>query len=226
MRFDAVAFDLDGTLYPALRLYILAFPGMLRRARRLGAFNTTRRSLRAQGLDEAQRACCPAKGEEFRSLEARLVADRLGIAVPEAETFIQRDFYRGVDEMFSRIKPFAGVLPALDALAAGGRRLALLSDLPPLRKLELLGLSGRFEPALCSEDSGFLKPALDPFAMLASCLDLPYERILYVGNSPAIDVAGAKAAGMAAAIVSRRPVKGADLSFFDWRKLVDFALSD
>jgi putative hydrolase of the HAD superfamily len=223
MRFDAVAFDLDGTLYPAHRLYARALPRMLKKARRLEAFNQARRMLRALGSDPAYRASPATGGEAFRALEAELFAGRLGIGIAEAAAAIDRDFYRGVEELFSGIRPFAGLVPALDALAAAGLRLALLSDLPPARKLELMGLTERFECALCSEDSGFLKPAGEPFAMLASRLGLPPGRILYVGNSPRIDVAGAKAAGMSAAIVALRRVAGADLSFYDWRKLVAFA---
>ena len=60
--------------------------------------------------------------------------------------------------------------------------------------------------------------------MLASRLGLPPERILYVGNNPGIDVAGAKAAGMGAAIISRRAVPEADFSFRDWDSLAEYAL--
>jgi putative hydrolase of the HAD superfamily len=225
MRFDAVAFDLDGTLYPAFRLYALALPSMVSKARKLEAFNWTRRRLRALGSNEAYRAAPPDGGEAFRNLEAKLVGERLGRDAAWARTMIDREFYRYVEELFLELRAFEGLAEALDALEGAGLRLALLSDLPPERKLELMGLGGRFERALCSEDSGFLKPAVEPFAMLASSLALPPERILYVGNSPRIDVAGAKAAGMSAAVVSRRNVRGADLSFFDWRKLVEFATS-
>lgn len=229
MRFDAVAFDLDGTLYPSHRLYARAFPRMLGKARYLEAFNEARARLRVRGQEPPGRgtegSSGVAAGAAFRALEAEIVADRLGIEVADAAALIDRDFYRGVEELFSRIKPFRGLEAALDRIAGAGLRLALLSDLPPGRKLELLGLSDRFEFALCSEDFGFLKPAKEPFDELASRLGLEPERILYVGNSPSIDVAGAKAAGMSAAIVSLRHVEGAELSFYDWRKLADFATS-
>jgi putative hydrolase of the HAD superfamily len=225
MRFDAVAFDLDGTLYPAHRLYARAFPRMLGKARNLEAFNATRRRLHALGSKASYRAEPPSDGEAFREREAQLFAERLGIGASEAAAIIERDFYSGIEELFSEIRPFAGMRAALDSIAGSGLRIALLSDLPPARKLELLGLSGRFEAVLCSEDSGFLKPAREPFAMLAARRSLEPSRILYVGNSPWIDVRGAKGAGMSAAIVSRRKVPEADLSFYNWRKLVEFALN-
>jgi putative hydrolase of the HAD superfamily len=225
MRFDAVAFDLDGTLYASPGLYAKAFLGMLNKTRSFLAFSAARRKMRVLGGDEAYRKTARADGPSFRAKEAELVAASLRISPEEAAILIERDFVHGIEELFAKVKPYKGVLPALDSLASAGLRLALLSDLPPARKLELLGLSGRFEPALCSEDSGFLKPAPEPFAMLASRLALPPERILYVGNSPSIDVMGASGFGMATAIVSRRPRPQAGLSFFDWGELVSFALN-
>jgi putative hydrolase of the HAD superfamily len=133
--------------------------------------------------------------------------------------------YRGVAELFEGLQPYRGLAAALDELAGSGLRIAALSDLPPLRKLELMGLERRFEPVLCSEDSGSLKPAPEPFRMLCSALGLESAEILYVGNSRAYDLEGARAAGMAVAIVSRLRVPGADLSFADWSELSAFALS-
>jgi putative hydrolase of the HAD superfamily len=225
MRFDALAFDLDGTLYSAFGLYARALPSMLGKARRFSVFSAARHKMRALGFDEAYRRSPPKDREEFRGRQTGLVASALGMGRTEAAALIEREFYRDIEELFAMVRPYRGLVAALDALERGGLRLALLSDLPPERKLELLGLGGRFEPALCSEDSGFLKPSPEPFAMLAGRLALPPSRILYVGNSPAIDLRGAKAAGMSAALVSRRRVRGADLSFFDWGKLVDFALA-
>lgn len=228
MRFDALAFDLDGTLYPAHRLYARALPLMLVNARRLSAFSAARRTMRAQGMGGLERgplfAGYSQDAEGFRAIEARLVATELGLGVDAARSMMERVFYGVVPELFARVRLFRGLRGALARLEAAGLRLALLSDLPPQRKLEVMGLGGIFDPTLCSEDSGFLKPAREPFAMLASRLGLPPERILYVGNSPRIDVAGAKAAGMGAAIISLRQVAGADLSFRRWGRLVDFAL--
>jgi putative hydrolase of the HAD superfamily len=223
MRFDAVAFDLDGTLYPNASLYSLAWPSMLLKARAFTAFSEARDAMRRRGL--RRDLPHPGNSAEFRELQAAFVAEKLGMRdAAKTATLIDRCFYRGVEEFFDKVRPYRGMKEALVELGRAGLRLALLSDLPPARKLELMGLTGRFEAALCSEDSGFLKPARAPFQMLASALGLPPERILYVGNSKRIDVRGAKAAGLSAAIVSRRPAHEADLSFYDWRKLVKFAL--
>ena len=224
MRFDAIAFDLDGTLYPNLSLYLTAFPGMARKAKRFLAFNAARRALRKRGTELPRGGDASADGPSFRAAEAALVAERLGIEAASAAAYIEREFYDRLEGLFARVRPYRGLKPALSELSEAGLRLALLSDLPPKRKLALMGLSGFFEVELCSEDTGFLKPAAEPFAMLASSLGLPPERILYVGNSSRIDAAGAKAAGMSAALISLRKSPVADLVFHDWRKLVAFAL--
>jgi putative hydrolase of the HAD superfamily len=226
MRFDAVAFDLDGTLYPNLALYSRALPSMLAKARRLSAFNEVRQRIRSMGLrDAAYRGARPAGQEAFRALEARLAAARMGMSEAQAEAYIASNFYDYVEGLFARVRPYRGVPEALDALAGRGLRLAVLSDLPPRRKLELMGIAKSFEAALCSSESGFLKPAREPFEMLAAALRLSPERILYVGNNPRVDAVGARGAGMASALVARRASREADFTFFDWKRLVGYVLS-
>jgi putative hydrolase of the HAD superfamily len=226
MRFDAVAFDLDGTLYPNLALYSRAFPSMIAKARRLSAFNGVRQRIRSMGLrDAAYRGAPPLGQAAFRAFEARLAAAPMGMPEARATAYIALNFYDYVEGLFARVRPYRGVPEALDALADGGLRLAVLSDLPPRRKLELMGIAGSFEAALCSSESGFLKPAREPFEMLATALRLSPGRILYVGNNPRVDAAGARGAGMATALVARRASPEADFTFFDWRRLVSYALS-
>ncbi|MDP3178964.1 MAG: HAD family hydrolase [Spirochaetaceae bacterium] len=230
MRYSAVAFDLDGTLYPPFALYRQAWPIILASARRFIAFSAVRHELRERAKSDDYRRAMTASGDAsartaFLKYQAKMTAERLGEGPAAIEAFLEARYYRGVDEVFARLEPYRGMAQTLTALREGGLRLALLSDFPPRRKLELLGLSGYFEAALCSEDTGFLKPAAEPFAALAAALGLPADRILYVGNSRAYDIAGAKAAGMGAALRGRATSPDADLRFADWRVLKDFALS-
>jgi len=239
MRFKAVAFDLDGTLYPASAINALALPLALGHPLLFAAFAQARKAIRVLARDEAYAASPPRGGPEFMRLQAELTASLLGGGrarhrvrglpspdrIDRVEAVLSEVVYRRLPELFSRVAPYRGVEAALDRLARAGLRLAVLSDQPPARKLELLGLAGRFELALCSEDSGYLKPSPEPFRVLLASLGLRSDEVLYVGNSRAYDLEGAKAARMAAAMVSRRPVEGAALSFFDWDELADFALS-
>jgi putative hydrolase of the HAD superfamily len=79
----------------------------------------------------------------------------------------------------------------------------VLSDFPPERKIELLGLGASFDVVLSTEQTGFLKPHGEPFRRFSEALGIPPEEILYVGNSPRLDAAGALAAGLGAALIKR-----------------------
>jgi putative hydrolase of the HAD superfamily len=220
----AVAFDVDGTLYPAAALNSRALPLVLRHPLLFAAFGKARRDIRAAARADAHGR--PTDATSFRQRQAEITAALLGARkVDRVAELIDDVVYRGVTELFAGLRLYRGLVPALDALAEAGLRLAVLSDLPPLRKLSLMGLEGRFERALCSEDSGFLKPAPEPFRMLGDALHLEPRSVLYVGNSKAYDLEGARAAGMEAAIVSRGRVPGAALSFTEWDRLVELATS-
>jgi putative hydrolase of the HAD superfamily len=218
----AVAFDLDGTLYPNYRLNMRLIPFILRDFSLLMAFGHARDRLRGKG--------CPREnllpGEDFYAAQARLMAAEL--KTTGADTVrekVDRYIYRSWEAHFARIKLYAHVRETLEALRQGGLKLALLSDFPPEQKLKHLGLDHSFDLVLCSEVLGSLKPDALPFNELARRLDLPPARILYVGNSAAYDVQGAKDAGFKAAYINPfKQNRNADFSFFDYRQLAQYVL--
>lgn len=192
---SAVAFDVDGTLYPNYRFYLRILPTALSRLRLLGAFAVARRRLRREGV----------AGASFHDLQARFCAESLGAGkkAPGTETvkaLISRHIYTAWENLFSGIEPFPYVKECVSAFRESGLKLAVLSDFPIGKKIDKLGLSGLWDAELSSEEIGALKPHPLPFRRLAEALDLPPRRILYVGNSPAYDVAGAKNAGMMTAL--------------------------
>jgi putative hydrolase of the HAD superfamily len=246
--YRAVAFDIDGTLYPSLALYLRNFGLGLRNQRMLRNFAKVRYDLHAMSMDPARRASMPRDLIGFRSLQARLLAEKRGIGQVEASAWVERVMYGELEASFGHVHPFGGVVAALEALAAAGLRLAALSDFPASNKLVTLGLRKWFEVATSSEESGFLKPAPEPFLDIAAKLCLDPAEILYVGNSMALDVAGAKGVGMGTALRAKpslkpgfhepyaprsfsgagRPAGAAnrpDLVFSDWTKLVSFILN-
>lgn len=212
-------------MYSSTLFNLRMIPFGLRNARLMATFARVRRELHARSRSPERRRAAARAGSAFRLGQAELFAAHLGIAREEAERRLDAVVYSELESSFSKVRLFAGLVPALESLKAAGLRLAALSDFPAARKLELLGLAGYFELALSSEDSGLLKPAPEPFQDLASALGLDVSEILYVGNSLACDLQGALAAGMPVAIVGRRPAPGADLRFTDWRKLVSFVLA-
>jgi len=200
MTIDAVAFDLDGTLYPRAMMHWLSLPLAARYPRFVYHFSRVRRILRRL-----------ARIDNFRGTQAGLVAARLGMDVAGAEALIERIVYREWVDLLRGIRPFPQVRDALASLRGRGLRLGLMSDFPVEEKLGFLGLRGLWDVSLCSEEAGYLKPHERPFRVLAQHLGAPPGRILYVGDSVSYDVRGAASAGMRTALLGRRSAS-ADLS--------------
>jgi putative hydrolase of the HAD superfamily len=221
-KLGAVAFDLDGTLYPDYRLNLRLIPFALRELPLLLAFAGARNRLRGKG--RVREPILP--GEDYYGAQARLMAARLGLADPAAvREKLDRLVYRGWASHFTKIKLYPHVRETLGALRQGGLKLALLSDFPPEEKLKALGLEGLWDLVLCSEVTGALKPDPLPFERLVQGLGTEASRILYVGNSAAYDIRGAQNAGLRTALIKpwgRR--SGADFVFFDYRKLAKYVL--
>lgn len=222
-RFDAVAFDLDGTLYPNREFFVRLAPFAARNARLLRAFG------RARGIIRGEQELSPdVARHDFYDYQARLVADILGRPADETRARIETLMYRGWEPIFSRVRLFPRARALLDDIRGAGMRLGLLSDFPPVTKLANLGLAGIWDAVLCSEEVGALKPSALPFGALARELGVPAGRVLYVGNSRRYDVEGAARAGMGTALVERGflPSDGpsADFAFRDYRQLRAFLL--
>ena len=226
-QFAAVAFDLDGTLYPNFSLYWRLTPFMCMHGRMLLQFGKARDQIRRE-----QELAPAAFRKDFYRYQALLTAERLNADPEQIGEEIERLIYRGFEPHFKKIKLFPHAKELLDELRAASFKLGMLSDFPPKVKLKNLGIEGCWDAVLCSEEAGAIKPAMRPFAALAEALACPPGQILYVGNSARYDVAGAKRAGMKTALVTRRgrqpsaadPARRADFSFNDYRQLRDFVL--
>ena len=242
MKYRAVAFDIDGTLYPSLGLYLGHIGFGLRNYRVLTNFSSVRHVLHSLAMDEGERRSLPRDLGGFRSLQASLLAKRCGMGEGEARDWAERVMYGELESFFDKIELFPGVEEALASLSAAGLRLAALSDFPAPKKLDAIGISRFFEVAMSSEESGMLKPAPEPFLDLAARLRLEPKEILYVGNSPSLDIAGAHGVGMDAALRGGSALKRLirepyapripdaakaslpELVFSNWKDLVAFAL--
>ncbi|GHV89352.1 phosphoglycolate phosphatase [Spirochaetia bacterium] len=196
-KFDGIAFDLDGTLYPNYQFYFRLLPFIIKEHRLLIALGKARDLLRGGAGGDF-----PA--DRFYDVQARLMAECLGGRPDPAavKDKTERLIYRGWEPLFKKIPLYPHVLPVLREFREQGIALGLLSDFPPDIKIDYLGLSGLWDVQLCSEVLGALKPDPVPFRILAEKMGLPPERILYVGNSVSYDAAGARGAGMKAALIT------------------------
>lgn len=216
---------MDGTLYPNYRFNLRAAPLVAGHLRLFMAFVRARTALR-RARAAGGSAGLGAQAGSFYERQARLAAEALSLAPEDALRRIDTQFYARWERCFRGIRPFRHARETLEALREGGIKLGVLSDLPPEVKLRHLGLEGLFDVVLCSERTGSLKPDGAPFAALAEGLGIAPAQILYVGNKALYDAAGAKGAGMKAALLRRGLHRGkdprADFVFSDYRQLLAF----
>lgn len=197
----AVAFDLDGTLYPNYLLYIRLLPKLALHPFFYSAFSKARNTLHYPTGNYPPGGY--AEEGSFYDKQAEAVAKLLGKPGGQIKQKLEERVYTSWEKHFSGIRLFPQLKETLCELRRSGLRLGILSDFPPAKKLSLLGLNGFFDTALSSEETGALKPSGIPFAALARALDAQPGEILYVGNNVQYDIEGAKAAGMETALIKR-----------------------
>lgn len=216
----AVAFDIDGTLYPDRRLFIRLIPHFLKNLKFFLQYRKVRHILHRT-----------APLPDFFEYQARLLANFMKIPVAEAHSLINEKIYEGLKPYFLKVKPFAHVSQTIDAFKNAGLKLGLLSDFPPAQKGDLWGLKNKFDCILGSEECGALKPSVYPFGILAQKLGLEPHEILYVGNSIHSDIEGAHNAGMKTAYIMplwrkilNKKLQKSDISFKTYRQLSEIVL--
>ena len=216
----AVAFDIDGTLYPSFSLYVRLIPYIIKHFHFYVYYNKVRRVMHKT-----------APLPDFYEYQGRLLAEELGCSSLRARAMIKAIAYDGLKPYFRKIKPFKHVREAFQSLHEKGYKIALLSDFPPSQKGDVWGVTEYCDVVLGSEEAGALKPSKYPFGILALALELEPEQILYVGNSIKFDVRGANNAGMKSALIASplkrffsKKAKEADISFSNYRQFLDIMI--
>ncbi len=133
-------------------------------------------------------------------------ARRLGLGAEEAAVFAAAaaaEHRRRPSGLWNRIDPDAA--STLAALGARGVRLGVVSNADGRvgAQLEGLGLRMHFEVVIDSQVAGVAKPAPRIFRLALDAMGVPPAEALYVGDIPAIDCAGAHAAGMSPVLYDR-----------------------
>jgi putative hydrolase of the HAD superfamily len=99
-------------------------------------------------------------------------------------------------------KPDTGARAGLEALAARGLRLAVVSNTmrTPGRTLRRIleghGLLASFHHLTFSDEVGVRKPAAEIFRIALGALGVPADEAVHVGDDPRLDVEGARNAGL------------------------------
>ena len=128
---------------------------------------------------------------------------RMGVdpaTVPRAVT--ERLLLTHMTCLASAAEPMPGQEELLDWLR-GRYRLGVVSNFdytPTVHRILMEGgILGRFETVVVSDEVGWRKPRPVIFQRALAAMGLRPEECLFIGDRPEIDVAGAKAMGMAAA---------------------------
>ncbi len=181
-HFDAVLFDLDGTLIDTNHLIVTSYQHVLRTH---------------LGLEVTPEQLYPYFGEPLRTTLARFDPERVD-ALMEAYRAFNHSRH---DQLVRR---FPGVNEAVAALREAGVRLAVVtSKFTPLarRGLAVCGLEGYFPVVVGEGDVRRHKPAPDPALRALELLGVePGPRVLMVGDAPA-DLFCGRAAGCRTAAV-------------------------
>ena len=94
---------------------------------------------------------------------------------------------------------YPSVKETLITLAKLGLKLGILSDAPSREawiRLYMLDIHKIFNEVVTFDDTGFHKPAKEPFIKICKELDVDYSECLMVGDWPERDIKGAKQFGM------------------------------
>jgi HAD superfamily hydrolase (TIGR01549 family) len=224
-RIRGVLFDVDGTLYHQrpLRLRMaleLAFAPLLTGQPAAG--------LRAVRVLREYRRCheelrTPSHAGLVASAQISKAARRAGVTPDEATSIVEQWMVRRPLRHLSRYRR-DGLVEALEQLQRAGVVLGVLSDYPAHAKLEALGVADYFSLTLCTTDEGInaLKPRPDGFLVACQRWGLTPEEVLYVGDRPEVDGAGALAAGLRCAIIGGRGAAGRDGNASSWHHLRGF----
>lgn len=194
--FDAVLFDLDGTLCRRTQDTDALYAAAFERAGvdPFGEPDDLWTALDGPPDPDDRVGYLGAGFARLAAQYGRRDADPLALA----EAFVD-----GVDNTQVQLYPDAGA--AIDAASTAGAT-ALLTNGPANRqaaKVDALGLDERLDAVVYAGDLPRRKPHAAPFERTLDALDASPDSALYVGDSLSYDVAGAHAAGLRAAWLAR-----------------------
>ncbi len=104
-----------------------------------------------------------------------------------------------------RFRPYPDAAPMLGRLRLLGIRSAVVSnwDVSLRRILGEIGLGGLVDDIVVSAEAGVAKPAPGIFEVALRRLGCPARKVVFVGDSPETDIAGAHGAGLRAVLIDR-----------------------
>jgi len=195
----AICFDLDNTLWDV-------WPVIKRAEQAVYAFLTEHYPRVVADLTiEAMRAARervalehPQMQHDFSFLRKQALRDHARVAGYHDE--LAEEAFDVFIRARNQVDLYADVLPGL-ALLQGCYRLSTASN--GNADLAKVGIAHWFERSISAREVGALKPDPVIFRQIVAGTDLAMGEVLYVGDDPALDVVGARDAGMRTAWINR-----------------------
>ena len=199
MPIRALTLDLDDTLWPvlpALERADQAVDAWLRqhhpevaRAWPITAMRELRARVAAERLDLAHDFTTQ------RQLTLQHVFDASGIAEAPIDTLWEIYFAAR-----NQVELYPDSLPALERIATHWPLASLTNGNADLARV---GIERHFVHHVCARDHGAAKPDAGIFLAAADLLGVAPHEVLHVGDDPAMDVCGAREAGLRSAWINR-----------------------
>lgn len=174
-RYQAVVFDLDGTVVDSVELIVVSFQHAIREV---------------LGREVSRQEAVAFVGRPLREQMLRFSPEHADQLVEVYREFNHREHDR-------MLRLYDGILHLLEGLKGHGVKLGLVtskSRYTTQMAFDLTGIERYFDASVCADESTGNKPSPDPILTCLAQLGVPPSRAAYVGDSPA-DMQAAHAAG-------------------------------
>lgn len=198
-----ICFDLDNTFWDVMPVIVRAEEAMydflaLKYPRVTAAM--TVEMLRKARQETAQ--AYPQMAHDFTFLRRQTLADHareFGYAEAMAD-----EAFEAFIQARNEVVLYDDVLPGLERLKPHFRLFTASNGNADLRRI---GLAHFFERSLAAREVGALKPDPALFHKVIEGTGLEPQQVVYVGDDPALDVVGARAAGMVPVWINREQLE-------------------
>jgi FMN hydrolase / 5-amino-6-(5-phospho-D-ribitylamino)uracil phosphatase len=200
LKVRAICFDLDNTLWDVWPVIMRAeqkmYDFLSQRYPRVVANMTIEMMRKAR---EETAAAHPQMRHDFTFLRKQTLREHAR-EFGYAEAMVEEAFDAFIQAR-NEVELYADVLPALEQL---GKRYRLFTASNGNADLGKIGIAHFFERTIAARHVGALKPDPAIFRKVIEGTDLQPHEVVYVGDDPQLDVAGARGAGMQAIWIDRQ----------------------